>query len=372
MPISLPVPFSGSFTGDTNVVIAEGTPTLGSASLKAAEKFQTLDNAPISWNLFSDQGSLKGSLTLFPETMSGLQVAPFSAGGVRRVYTLRSCVDLIEGGKTCSSNFQCFEFPTDYVPSFSAGQVVPDDPGAKAVVRKAACSGNNDKNGQLVDARFLMGMVQRSNGDFLFYSQEDSPIYLQGFGFDPKSGSSESKVVFTVIFQGGSVHQPLPPNSDTLAVLATPLFLPGSDAVVGTEIDSVKEVMIFSPDLFQGKFDANLLIGNSTLRINNAVTLHHRIPEIDGVIRDLIATEFAEDPVVTPEFLENGMVFLNSIPGTSDPINCDPAANEATGVFRDLCDQYGTLNVQLLCFIYLDQTSITVFNIQGAWILLRP
>src|SRR5688572_13838919 len=65
MPVALPVPFSGSFTGETNIVIAEGTPTLGAASLKAMGKGQTLDNAPISWNLFKTQGAPAGTLTLF-------------------------------------------------------------------------------------------------------------------------------------------------------------------------------------------------------------------------------------------------------------------------------------------------------------------
>jgi hypothetical protein len=303
--------------------------------------------------------------------MSAPQVMPFSAGGVRRSYTIKTCVDLVEGGQTCSSNFQCFEFPTDYVPSFSAGQVVPDDPGATAVVRKAACSGNNDSDGQLVDARLVMGMVQRSNGEFLFFSQNVSPVYVQGFGFEASSDPSDGKVVFTVIFQGGSVHQPLPPDSDLIAMTVSPLFLPGSEVAAGSELDSFKEVVEISPDLFQAKFDADLFLGNSTLRIHNAVVQANRLPEIEDVVRDMLATRFADDPVVTPEFLENGIVLFNTDPGTADPINCDSAANEANGIFRDLCEQYGALNVQFRCIAFVDLTTNTSFLIQGSWILIR-
>lgn len=373
-PVSLPVPFSGSFTGDTNIVIAEGTPTVGSrvASLKLSAKFQTVGNAPITWNLFKTQGASAGTLTLFPATMSVPEVSPFSAGGVKRAYTIKVCVDLIDGGQTCSSNFQCYELPTDYPPTFSASTVVPDDPGATAVVRKIACSGNNDSDGQLVDARFLMGMVQLSDGSFIFYSQNDSPVYLQGFGFKGSADPTDSKVVSTVIYQGGDVHLPLPPASDLLALTAAPLFLPGNDAEVGTKVEAFKEFIPMSPDLVQVKTDVSLLIGNSTLQINNAVTLVQRIPEVEDAVRELVATQFADDPVVTPALLEKGKVFFNTVAGTADPINCDPSANQANGMFRDLCDQYGALNIQLFCFIFVDLDTFTAVSIQGSYVILRP
>jgi len=330
MPVALPVPFSGSYTGDTNILVAEGTPTLGSqvASRMLSGKFQDSSSTGITWNLFKSQGALAGSFTLFPDTLSNLEVSPFSAGGVKRSYMVRVCADLTQGKQTCSNNFQCYELPTDYPPTFNASDVVPDDPGATAVVRKIACSGNNDSDGQLLDGRFLTGMVQGSNGDFVFYSQEDSAVYLHNFGFDG-SGPPDSRVVSTVIYQGGDVHLPLPQDSLLLALNATPLLLPGSDAVVGSKVEAFKEFIPMSPDLIQVKTDVSLFIGNSTLQINNAVTSVHRIPEVEDAVRQLVATQFADDPSVTPELLEKGKVFFNTVAGTADPINCDPAANQA-------------------------------------------
>ncbi|HEX5038276.1 MAG TPA: hypothetical protein VFX30_14055 [bacterium] len=372
-PVSLPVPFSGALTSDTNVTIAVGTPLPASAS--AAVKVKSASNAfPIRWKTVdASTGADFGDLTFLSITEP--EVTPFPAAGpdeVRRVYTLSVCTTLADGSELCSDNFKCFEFPTDYPPNFTAADVVPGDSGATAVVRKSDCSGNNTLNGQLISAKFLMGMVKLSDGDFLFHTQQESPMFLNGADFLAGSGAQDSRVVMTILYQGGT--PPLPPQEPYLFSVTTPLSLPGSDAVIGTELLRFLTLEP-SPDgsLIHSTADVQLLIGQSSLIIKNSRGLFHVIPELADPVSSIIGSAFADDPVVNPDFLENGIVLFNSREETdSVPINCDPASHEATGIFQDLCEANGGLKAQLMCFVFTDLSQGSGFAIEGAWVLLKP
>ena len=167
-------------------------------------------------------------------------------------------------GTIRSGTLKCFEHPTDGThapdPLFNASDVAPDDPNAQVKVRKAVCSGNNDQNGELIDIKSLLGMVELSNGDFLFHSQEESAFFLHGDSpFDIPAEGPSGKVVMTLIVQGGAVVQPPDPDFDL--VQSYPLLLPGSSDVVGTQLQfHHTPPQLVAPELFEVNSDFEFFI----------------------------------------------------------------------------------------------------------------
>jgi len=353
IPISLPPPFSGNFDGNTNILVAQGAPAAKNASV-------------LAWDLFdASAGTTEGQLSFFLDTMSPAEVTPFGEG-VKRVYTLSACTTSTDGEEICSNNFKCLEYPTDQVATFDASTVVSGDPGAKAVVRKAWCSGNNNLSGELIDAKLVMGMVELSGGDFKFFSQEASAIYLHGISPFAKASVPDDRVVFSIVMEGFSA--PLPSGDQDRSF---PLYFPGSEEVVGTDVHRFTSFTALAPGLFEALAEVEFFVGESHVVIHNTRALLNGAPEVDDVFKESIVANLADDPNFSSAAVENGSTFFTTIT-EAEPINCDPVANEATGIFRDLCDQYGALDVQFRCSLLLDANSLTIVPMESLWVFLRP
>ena len=376
-PVSLPIPFAGSYTGDTSVVVSNGTPVVNPGNLlrTLSIKAQTSNNNTLVWKNFdASTGAEKGSTTFFLDTMTPPILSSFTSG-IRRNYSLKACFDLGNGTQVCP-NLECFEYPSTFPPSFNIDEVSipPTCEQAKAVFRKAACSGNIKEGlgdfilGQLVDARLGLGMVECANGDFLFFSQKKSAVYIHGTPNFAASGSSSGEVLSTIISQGFASHL-----SDNPPILSTPTFLPGSAAPVGTEDDTVLGRLNITPDHFDGVIDIKACISENDCLIVHQVHLSHdSIPELVDVISEQVRTDFRNDPAFSDLiFADNQQAVFYPTSDDSDqdviPINCE----EQTGVFKDLCDNFGPLRFDYRCLILANPVTSQVVTVEGSLIISR-
>ncbi len=378
-PVSLPIPFAGSYTGDTTVVVSNGFPVGGNPVGSLSIKNQSVgDTSTLVWKNFdAGTGAEQGSTTFFLDTLTDPVITNISSG-IKRNYFLTASFDLGNGTQVTSDNLECFEYPSLFEPTFDINDVtVPstcEQP--QAVFRKAACSGNISEGvgdftlGELVDARFGLGMVACANGDFLFHTQEKSAVYVHGVGPNSGSGTPADEILLTIITQGFATHV-----SESPMRLSNPIFLTGNANPVGTETDTVLDQFNVTPDRFDALLDVQLCIGDgdSNCLIGRQIhLLHDAIPELVEVVSEKVRTDFVDDPAFNEAIFQDNqqMVFYPASDGTDQdltPLNC----TEQTGMFKDLCDNFGPLQLGYRCFILVNPVSFQIVTIEGSWIISR-
>jgi hypothetical protein len=374
-PISLPVPFSGFLTDSGTLGIAEGKPVgggiLSAQSLITKNQFQS--DLSITWLVFDpNTGKERGTVTFFPNTVDIKEIINLPNGENRRIFTMKVST-LMDGVESTSSNMQCFDFQTTYPTNFTAADC-NGNPNGTPVIRKIACSGNDDMTGVLLDGKFLAGMIQDSSKagtaeEFQFCTQQESFVFNRNLPFFQVQGTPQGNVVFTMLLDGGA--QPVPGEFNAVT---TDLLIPGSNEVVG----QVKVTFFGGPpdnfEQFTSVSDEEFTLGNSRLVTHNCKTILNHVPELAQVIRESAGRKFP-DYFGTPELMESGEVFFNSIEKSEcEPINCDPAAGEATEMFQDLCRNFGPLRVNFLCFILSTESteSLTPFIfLNSVWEIVR-
>jgi hypothetical protein len=283
------------------------------------------------------------------------------------------------GTEACSSNFKCFDLPTNYEPSQELVGFASGIPGATAEVRKLYCSGNIDRTqgpvtaGQLLDGKFVIGSACFSGDEnCIFHSQIESAVIVHGTPFSPVSGTPDANVVSTIITQGGTLPIPNNPLATEIDILS-----PGSLEKVGELIGTTNGAQELAPDsmLVQTNVDADFRLNDgSRLLVHNVQILTHRLPELDQIVRNTLQTDFANVPGVTPRLLEEGVLFFNTTGEShSDLINCDPSTGEATGTFQDLCNQFPRMRVNFICTAaaLTDLNSSDGFMFTGVWTLVK-
>jgi hypothetical protein len=392
-PFNLPIPFSGTLTSDTNVLIAEGNPLGGpnaSLNLSLTNQSQINNQLPICWELFDATSGVSNGTFCF-NSMTNPELTPLAGVGIRRVYTLDACATIGIDREACSSTFKVFDFPTDYIPSAELVDFCATLPGTHAEVRKLTGSGNiNVKDarnkgvvpGQLLDGKLLVGTCCSSGDEECFLrTQFESAVVIHGTPISPLARNPDGKVVFTMITQGGALPNPEDPLGINFHIL-----LPGSEEIAGEFFGTQISGQTIPPDLpldqaevFDSVTDNKFLLNDSQssrLVVHNARILAHRVPELDEPIREFLRNNFANTPGVTPRLLEEGAYLTNSVEEVqSAPINCDPAMGEATGIFQDLCIQFGpNLLATFLCTalgVLTDPPVNDGFMFTGVWSIIR-
>ncbi len=383
-PVALPVPFSGSLTSDTNVLIASGNPVGSSPNLLlnlSIKKQAQIDSQfPVTWDLFdSTAGVLGGTFTI--PSMTSPELTPAPGGGIKRVYDLDACATFAGDREACSSNFKCFDLPTNFEPSQELIDFSSSIPGTTPQVRKLYCSGNIDRTegnvteGQLLDGKLVIGSACFSGDEeCIFHTMEGgSAVYIHGSPFAPLAGAPDANVVATIFTQGGITGE----GDPQLPVFKIDIVEPGTVEKIGQFTNINKEFTLFAPEfnLFQTRSDAEFVMNNgSRLLVHNVVTLFHRLPELDEITRETLQTQFADEPGVTPRLLEEAVLFFNTTGEShTDLINCDPNAGEATGDFATLCEQFPQMRINFLCTTagLNSATDNDSFMFSGVWSIVR-
>ncbi len=124
-PVSLPVPFSGNFTADSRVVVANGNPVVGLAQLSTSKELKNLESG-VSWNVFDSDGTQTGTVTYGSKS-------PGSLVTEGHITTFSVPVSFIfnDGCRVKTDNLMCFDF--NYTVE------APDDP--NILQTKGVCSG---------------------------------------------------------------------------------------------------------------------------------------------------------------------------------------------------------------------------------------
>ncbi len=371
-PVALPVPFAGAYTGDTTLVIANGNPVGGGGSLNLAIKNQQNKRASISWEIFDgSNGTSRGALTFQLDTMTQPVVTTID-GKIKREYFLGISADIGRGNVISVSQFHCFENPSTLPPpTFDPTAIVPDDPGAIAVTREMVCSGLSDggseniEKNQVIEGRFVMGMIQLSNGDFRFQTQVKSALYLQGAEFFAEAGDPSDEILVSVVAEGFGVME-----AGNDQQIFTPIFVLGTDEAVGVEIDTLVEMFELSSEIFDAIIDVELSFGDAKLVVHNIHIREQAVPELSSVLTDAIQERFEEGVHFSSSLINNGVAFLTVVGEEGpdhDPINCD----EQEGRFKELCNQFSPLKLNYRCLILLDPSTFEVFTFHGSWIVSR-
>lgn len=345
-PVALPIPFSGTLTADTNILIAEGAPIASPSTLTTAAflKNQTAD-LPISWELFDSMSSdLCGTVTF--NSMTNPVV---SEAGQRREYFLDACVDGSGVEFQACSSMQCFEHATDYTPTSETVDLAASIPGATAGVKKLVCSGNvnrgkgNFVEGQLLNGNFVIDTVLLPDGKTNFNTNRESSVTIDGSSFC-EANERQGKVLLTLLVQSFGAYLPgdvIPDAPPILNQLLFPVFSPGSEEIIGTEIHHVHSVTES-----ECKFD---IFATSTIQLNDGSFVRIRedhgtldcIPELDSVLDRVVTDKFLEDPNFDDSiFSANGGRAFHQTAIARKEINCDEPS-DATGIFREFCDEFG-------------------------------
>jgi len=398
-PIALPVPFSGTLNGDTNLFAVEGNPVGGASfSQSLSIKNQSLGGGqfPISWNLFDGAtGVANGTISLNSrsEPICGPVNPNNPVSGIKCNYDLDACARFGINRVACSSNFECFDFPTDFEPTQEIIDFSGMIPGTIPQVRKLICSGNINSNdlrnqgvveGELLNAKMIIGSACfPGSADCIFNTQMDSSSDVNGAPFSSLIGPPDGNVVFTLVTQGPALPHPVP--EDPLGAVFE-VLLPGENGVAGSMFGIELSSSTVPPGVPPDQADAFEFFLQTDFRLNDPQAsrllirglriITNRVPELDESIREVLATDFAGVPGVTQKLIEEGVYIFNSFDRNQTiPINCDPQAGEATGIFQDLCVQFGgSLRATFKCgalAVFSDPPVIDSFIFTGTWFILK-